>query len=73
MEHSLSGFGLKGAGIIAVLAIIGIILIKFFPQDNNLYILGIIAIVAAILIGVFLGFMELAERYKKMKDPYNLH
>lgn len=71
MEHLLAGFGLRGAGIVAVLAIIGIFLLKLFPNDNNLYILGIIAIIFSILIGIILGFIEIAEKNKKLKDKFN--
>lgn len=71
MEHSLSGFGLKGGGVVAVLSIIGVMLVKFFATDDILYDLGITAIFASILLGIMIGIMEIAERYKKFKDPFN--
>lgn len=71
MEHSLSGFGLRGGGVVAVLFIIGIILVKFFATDDILYVLGITAIAASIFVGVVIGIMEIAERNKKLKNPFN--
>lgn len=68
-KQSLSGFGLKGTGTVAVLFIMGIVL-KFATTDDNLNILGIIAIVAAITIAIILGGIEIAERNKKLNEKF---
>lgn len=71
MEHWLSGFALKGGGVVAVLFIIGIILVKFFTTDDILYVLGITVIAASIFIGIVIGIMEIAERNKKLKNLFD--
>lgn len=66
MELSLSRFGLKGVGAAAVLFVGGFCLYKFTDQSD----LGLFTLISAIVIGIILGVIEIAERIKKLNNPF---